>query len=78
MSEESAANEKSSENLYTEAEALLLAELGLDRLDLSHQATYTAQFSGAWAAGRLDAERFQPKYGNLQATRSHRTGNRLG
>jgi len=53
---------KRSKSLYAEAEALLLAELGLDDLDLSHQPTYTRNFSEAWAAGRLDAEYFQPKY----------------
>jgi hypothetical protein len=51
-----------SNTLYAEAEALLLSELGLDWLDLSRQAIYTALFSGAWAAGRFDAEYFQPKY----------------
>jgi len=55
------------EQLYAEAEALLLAELGLDALDLSHQPTYTQSFSQAWAAGRLDAEHFQPKYYTLLA-----------
>ncbi len=55
-----------SKTLYAEAEGLLLAELGLERLDLSHQATYTAQFSGAWAAGRLDAEYFQPRYERVE------------
>jgi hypothetical protein len=48
--------------LYAEAEALLLAELGMDELDLSHQSTYTQSFSQAWAVGRMDAEYFQPKY----------------
>jgi type I restriction enzyme S subunit len=48
--------------LYAEAEALLLAELGLDDLDLSHQPTYTQSYSQAGAAGRWDAEYFQPKY----------------
>jgi len=51
-----------SRSLYAEAEALLLAELGLDDLNLSHQPTYTRSFSQAWATGRLDAEHFQPKY----------------
>jgi len=51
-----------SATFYAEAEALLLAELGLDDLDLSHQPTYARDFSHAWAAGRLDAEYFQPKY----------------
>ncbi len=47
--------------LYTEAEALLLAELGLDDFGLSHRSTYTQDFSQAWAAGRLDAEYFHPE-----------------
>lgn len=50
---------------YAEAETLLLRELGLDRLDLSHQITYEAYSSEAMAAGRLDAEYFQPKYVRL-------------
>lgn len=54
--------EERSEALYTEAETLLLAELGLDEVDLSHQPTYTQSFNQAWGAGRLDAEYFQPKY----------------
>jgi len=51
-----------SKSLYAEAEALLLSELGLDDLDLSHQPTYTRSYSQAWASGRWDAEYFQPKY----------------
>lgn len=62
MTREAYSKRKQAESFYAEAEALLLTELRLDRLDLSHQATYTAQFSGAWGAGRLDAEYFQPKY----------------
>jgi hypothetical protein len=54
--------EECSKALYTEAEALLLAELGLDDLDLSHQPTYMQDYSQAGAAGRWDAEYFQPKY----------------
>lgn len=63
-----------SRRLYAEAEALLLAELGLDHLDLSHQPTYTQNFSQAWAAGRLDAEYFQPKYYRILAAISSITG----
>ena len=51
--------------LYAEAKALLLAELGLDDLDLSHQPTYTRNFSETWAAGRLDAEFYEPRYYTL-------------
>lgn len=54
-----------SQALYAEAEALLLAELGLDDLDLSYQPTYTQSFSQAWAAGRLDAEFYEPRYYTL-------------
>lgn len=71
--------EEHSKALYAEAEALLLAELGLDDLDLSHQPTYTQAFSQAWATGRLDAEHYQPKYYALLA-RLQETGQavRLG
>lgn len=54
-----------SRRLYAEAEALLLAELGLDDLDLSHQPTYTKSFGQAWAAGRLDAEYWGTGYTTL-------------
>jgi len=54
--------EEVSKDLYAEAEVLLLAELGLDDLDLSYQPTYARDFSQAWATERLDAEYFQPKY----------------
>jgi restriction endonuclease S subunit len=49
-------------SLYAQAEALLLHELGLDTLDLSHQTTFTATFAEVMEARRLDAEYFQPKY----------------
>jgi restriction endonuclease S subunit len=55
-------NYNKSQALYAEAEALLTRELGLDQLDLSQQLTYEANFSTGMAAGRLDAEYFQPKY----------------
>lgn len=53
---------RDSHALYAEAESLLLRELGLDALDLAPQTTYTAMFSAAQGANRLDAEYFQPKY----------------
>lgn len=70
---------RQSATFYAEAEALLLAELGLDDLDLSHQPTYARDFSRAQAAGRLDAEYFQPRYDTLLA-RLRETGQavRLG
>lgn len=54
-------------SLYAQAEALLLHELGLDTLDLSHQTTFTATFAEVMEARRLDAEYFQPKYTHLIA-----------
>ncbi len=48
--------------LYTQAETLLMAELGLNTLDLTPQRTYVQTSSQAWSANRLDAEYFQPKY----------------
>jgi len=62
---ESHKQQRLAKTLYAEAETLLLAELGMDALDLSHQPTYTQKASQAWAAGRLDAEYFQPKYYQL-------------
>lgn len=60
--EEAERKRRESQTLYAEAEALLLDELGLDAIDLSHETSYEASFSAAWGAGRLDAEYFQPKY----------------
>jgi type I restriction enzyme M protein len=57
-----------SKKLYAEAKALLLSELGVDDLDLSHQRTYTQNASQAWEAGRLDPEYFQPKYTRVERT----------
>lgn len=78
------AEQKRSETLYAEAEALLLAELGLASDQTSEvwetsEVSYTQSFSQAWAAGRLDAEYFQPRYYALLA-RLQETGQsvRLG
>ena len=54
-----------SQTLYTQAETLLMTELGLDTLDLTPQRTYVQTSSQAWSANRLDAEYFQPKYDSL-------------
>jgi hypothetical protein len=53
-----------SHRLYAEAEALLLAELGLGEWAQTSEVCQTSEVSAsqAWAAGRLDAEYFQPKY----------------
>lgn len=58
---------RQSQSLYSQAEALLLAELGLQDLpgQDSSGLTYTHSFSHAAVAGRWDAEHFQPKYYTL-------------
>lgn len=54
--------EEVSKNHYVEAEALLLRELGLADLDLSHELTYERNFREVAAAGRYDAQYFAPRY----------------
>jgi len=51
-----------SEVLYARAQALLTAELGLDRLDLSEGLYSVRRASEALQAERIDAEHFRPKY----------------
>lgn len=51
-----------SEQLYLEAETLLLSALGLDDLDVTTALGYEANFAEAAVAGRYDADYFQPKY----------------
>ncbi len=54
-----------SAQFYSQAESLLLAELGLDKIDLSPSLFFEACYSDTVEAGRLDAEYFQPKYDRL-------------
>lgn len=51
--------------LYSSAEKLLLAELGLGDLDLSTTLFYERDYSEAQQVARLDAEFFQPQYQNV-------------
>ena len=53
---------RNSENLYSQAETLLLEELGLKDLKPKYEKTYTAKLSDAFPAHRIDAEYFQPAY----------------
>ncbi len=50
---------------YNQAENLLLSALGLDNWQPPQPLTYEYSSSAVWAAGRLDAEHFQPKYRSL-------------
>jgi len=51
-----------SESIYSQAESLLLEELGLKDLKPKYEKTYTAKLSDAFSAHRIDAEYFQPAY----------------
>ena len=56
---------QSSEAQYQEAEALLLSELGLADWQPKRQTESVRNFSDVWAAGRMDAEYYQPKYDDI-------------
>lgn len=60
-------------SLYSQAEGLLLSELGLGELDLSSTLFYERDFYEAQQAARLDAEFFQPKHYAL-VDAIHQTG----
>ncbi len=51
-----------SKSLYSQAENLLLEELGLKDFKPRYQKTYIANLSNALSAHRIDAEYFQPAY----------------
>lgn len=59
-----AATERS-ESLYAQAQALLTAELGLDRLDLSEGLFSVRRVSEVIGSGRADAEYYKRKYLNI-------------
>ena len=56
---------RESKQLYTEAERLLAAELGLDRLDLSESLFNVRRVSDVQESHRADAEYYRRKYQNL-------------
>ena len=53
---------ETSESLYTQAENLLLEELGLKNFEAQEDLSYIVNLSGVKSAHRADAEYFQPKY----------------
>jgi len=53
---------KQGQFLYSQAENLLLEELGLKEFKPKYEKTYTAKLSDAFSAHRIDAEYFQPAY----------------
>ncbi|MCG9131554.1 hypothetical protein J5I95_07730, partial [Candidatus Poribacteria bacterium] len=50
---------------YTEAQTLLLSELGLTDYQPKHQLTFVKTFSDTERAERIDADYFQPKYDKI-------------
>jgi restriction endonuclease S subunit len=54
-----------SQSLYSQAENLLLEELGLKDFKPKYELSYTANLSEAFGAHRIDAEYFQPAYDEL-------------
>lgn len=55
------------ENLYSQAENLLLEELGLKDFEIDDDLSYIVNLSEIKSSHRADAEYFQPKYENLES-----------
>ena len=53
------------EQLYSQAQTLLLSELGLTDWDPRHNLTFVKNYADIQRAGRIDAEYFQPKYDDI-------------
>ncbi|RJQ40141.1 MAG: restriction endonuclease subunit S [Nitrospiraceae bacterium] len=53
------------ENLFNEAENLVLGELGLSNWQSKHQLSFVKNYSDTEQADRIDAEYFQPKYDEI-------------
>jgi len=62
-------------NAFSNAEAMLMSAIGLDKLDLTPRLTYERTFKHVSDAGRLDAEYHNPRAQNLIAalSRHHKT-----
>jgi len=71
---------KKSKEYYTQAEQILLSELGLPDWQPKHQLSFVKNFSDAQESERIDAEYFQPKYDEIINTiKSYKGGwDRLG
>ncbi len=73
--EESSQLKGSSDILYTQAESILLKELGLEGWKPKHQLSYIKNFSDTSNANRIDAEYFQPQYEEIEkALTSYKNG----
>ncbi len=57
---------KDSESLYTQAQQMLEAELGLDKLELEEPVGYETSFSEVMDGRRIDAQCYEPEYINYE------------
>jgi restriction endonuclease S subunit len=65
-------NFEKSKLLYSQAESLLLSELGIKDIDLSHEPCYEVTSADTISANRIDAEYYQPKYERvIEAIKKH-------
>ena len=62
LAKESSKLIEKSKSLYTQAENILLEELGLKDFKPNYELSYTANLSQAFGVHRVDAEYFQPAY----------------
>lgn len=66
---------KSANNLYSQAEQLLLSELGFLDWKPKHELAFVKNFSATQEAERFDAEYFQPKYEEIvEAVKKYKGG----
>lgn len=66
---------KYANNLYSQAEQLLLSELGLLDWEPKHTLSFVRNFSATQEAERFDAEYFQPKYEEIiEAVKKYKGG----
>ncbi|MHB1645886.1 MAG: restriction endonuclease subunit S domain-containing protein [bacterium] len=64
-----------SKSLYSQAEQLLLSELGLSDWKPKHELSFVKNFSATQQAERIDAEYFQPKYDEIiEAVKKYKGG----
>ena len=70
---------KQSKNLYSQAEQILLSELGLLNWKPKHRLSFVKNFSDTQASERIDAEYFQPMYEKVvKAVKSSKNNACLG
>ena len=60
--------QRTSQDIYTQAQNLLLSEIGLDSWRPRHQLTFVKNYSDTQQAERIDAEFYQPKYEEIEET----------